>query len=365
MIIFRYLARQVFVSMFSVTLILLLVFMSGRFIRYLERVAAGRLSADILFPVMAFRLPEFLQLILPLGFYIGILLAYGRMYLESEMTVLHSCGMSKNKLLRTSLSLSAIVAIFIGTISLYLTPWGFLQAKTLLTENSKLSAFELISPGRFQSQPSEGRVIYVGNMSKDKKNLYDVYVSEPSSQVQIYAESGLMDINETNGEKFLVLSNGTRYTGTPGEYDFQVTEFQKLGVKFENHSANEATTYKITSIPTSELIGANDLASIAELQWRISLPFLAPIVCLLAVSFSQVNPRQGRFLHLFPAMLIYVTYIALLTTARKKVEKGDLSPTLGLWSVHIIFLLLAIILLNRDKIPTLIRFNLPKLKPWS
>ena len=48
---------------------------------------------------MAFRIPGFLQLILPLGLFLGILLAYGRLYLESEMTVLSATSMSQKRLL--------------------------------------------------------------------------------------------------------------------------------------------------------------------------------------------------------------------------------------------------------------------------
>ena len=86
-IIFRYLIRQIMVSMLAVSGILLLVFMSGRFIKYLASAAEGELAAGVLFAIMGYRFPGFLELILPLGLFIGILLAYGRMYLESEMTV--------------------------------------------------------------------------------------------------------------------------------------------------------------------------------------------------------------------------------------------------------------------------------------
>ncbi len=336
--------------MLSVTFILLMVFMSGRFIRYLDKVASGRLSAEVLFPVMAYRLPEFLQLILPLGFYIGILLAYGRMYLESEMTVLHSCGMSRNQLLKKSLVLSAFIALVVGTTSIYATPWGFQKAKDLLTESAKLSEFELLFAGRFQEQRSQGRVTYVESISEDKKTLYGVYIAEPTRNSQTYADHGVMDINEVTGEKFLLLFDGTRYLGSPGTKAYKVMHFDKLGVRIDDQSAQEAKSYKISARPTRQLLGAEDKASMAELQWRISLPFLAPIVCLLAVAFSRVNPRQGRFVHLFPAMLIYVAYLGLLMTARSKVEKGELSPDIGLWGVHGLFIAIALGLLYREQI---------------
>ncbi|HCW89817.1 MAG TPA: LPS export ABC transporter permease LptF, partial [Marinobacter sp.] len=71
--------RQAMVSMIAVSGVLLLVFMSGRFIKYLASAAEGELAAGVIFQIMAYRFPGFLELILPLGFFIGILLAYGRM----------------------------------------------------------------------------------------------------------------------------------------------------------------------------------------------------------------------------------------------------------------------------------------------
>lgn len=62
------------------------------------------------------------------------------------------------------------------------------------------------------------------------------------------------------------------------------------------------------AIPTSELIGNPAPRSVAELQWRISLPLSVFIVTLMAIPLSRVNPRQGRYLKLLPAILLYMSY---------------------------------------------------------
>ncbi len=126
-IIFRYLIRQIMVSMLAVSGILLLVFMSGRFIKYLADAAEGEIAAGVLFAIMGgYRFPPgFLELILPLGLFIGILLAYGRMYLESEMTVLFACGVSEKQLLaKTLLGALPVMLVVGGAMSLYISPWG-------------------------------------------------------------------------------------------------------------------------------------------------------------------------------------------------------------------------------------------------
>ncbi|MFH7397128.1 LptF/LptG family permease, partial [Pseudomonas syringae group genomosp. 7] len=68
--------------------VLLGFIMSGRYNKYLAQAATGALDPGLLFKIMGFRLPGFLQVIMPLAHYLGILMAYGRQYLESEITLL-------------------------------------------------------------------------------------------------------------------------------------------------------------------------------------------------------------------------------------------------------------------------------------
>ena len=73
MIVFRYLSREVLLTLSAVSAVLLVIIMSGRFIKYLAQAASGQLDPGSLFLIMGFRLPGFLQLILPLGLFLGIL----------------------------------------------------------------------------------------------------------------------------------------------------------------------------------------------------------------------------------------------------------------------------------------------------
>ncbi len=350
LVIFRYLSRQILGTMLAVTFVLLLIFMSGRFIKYLAQAASGTLSPDVLFAIMGYRLPGFLELILPLGLFIGLLLSYGRMYLESEMTVLHACAYSERRLMLHTLAISLFVALCVAALSLYVTPWGMNKVEKIFEDQSRLTEFEMLLPGRFQSLSSGQRVTYTERLSDDKRTMYGVFISEESeNQVQILrAHSGTQHIDATSGQRFLVLHNGVRYLGRPGYADDQVTRFDTYGLVIDNGVA-EARKIKDEAIPTAALWGDESPKARALLQWRISIPLLVPIVTLFALSFSRVNPRQGRFVHLFPAMMFYVIYLGLLIVLRKKIEDQKVPEWLGLWVVHSVFLLAGLLL--RYKVP--------------
>jgi len=151
LIAFRYLSRELLITAAAVSTALLVIIMSGRFIKYLAQAAQGALDPSVLLMIMGFRIPGFLQLILPLGLFLGILLAYGRLYLDSEMLVLSATGMSGQQLLLYTLAPAALVALLSGWLSLSLTPQGIVRVTQILNEQSALTEFDTLVPGRFQS----------------------------------------------------------------------------------------------------------------------------------------------------------------------------------------------------------------------
>ncbi|SFR41267.1 lipopolysaccharide export system permease protein [Marinobacter daqiaonensis] len=339
-IIFRYLTRQTLVSMIAVSGVLLLVFMSGRFIKYLADAAAGELAGDVLFAIMAYRFPGFLELILPLGFFIGILLAYGRMYLESEMTVLFACGVSDRQILGQTLVAGFFVMLVVAVMSLWLSPWGMKQVERIFNEQRQATEFEMLAPGRFQSLSSGERVTYTQSLSDDKRELRGVFMAEYSEEEErlslIVADVGSQFVDPATGSRFLVLEDGARFEGLPGELDYSVTEFGAYGLKIREVDVGDKTEEEAMS--TLALWRSDDPELRALLHWRVSLPLIVPIVTLLAVRLSRVNPRQGRFFHLLPAMLIYILYLGLLIVARDALASGRVPEWIGMVWVHLLFL---------------------------
>ena len=361
MIVFRYLSREVLVTLSAVSAVLLVIIMSGRFIKYLAQAAQGVLDPSVLFLIMGYRMPGFLQLILPLGLFLGILLAYGRLYLDSEMTVLSATGMSNRRLLGYSMAPAAIVAVIVAWLSLGLAPQGVAEVAKIFNQQDAMTEFDTLVPGRFQAMKDGSRVTYTEGLSDDRGQLAGVFISEKRMQRQVEGEkpkqSGITvlvaekgrQVIQADGSRYLILENGYRYDGNPGQADYRATQYETHGVLLPKPSVS-AEIGEREAVPTRELIGSDEPRYQAELQWRLSIPLLVFIVTLLAVPLSRVNPRQGRFLKLLPAILIYMTYLALLIAARGALDKGKIPPQLGLWWVHGVFLVLGLLLLYWEPI---------------
>ncbi|WNW13572.1 LPS export ABC transporter permease LptF [Pseudomonas sp. DTU_2021_1001937_2_SI_NGA_ILE_001] len=349
MIVFRYLSREVLVTLSAVSAVLLVIIMSGRFIKYLAQAASGALDPGVLFMIMGFRLPGFLQLILPLGLFLGILLAYGRLYLESEMTVLAATGMSQQRLLAFTMGPALVVALLVAWLSFSLAPQGAAQFGLLINKQDALTEFDTLVPGRFQALRDGTRITYTQELSEDRTQLGGVFISEKrlgadkkndGSITVLVAEKGRQEVRP-DGSRFLVLENGYRYDGNPGQADYRAIQYDTYGALLPKPEISEEVTER-DAIPTRELFGNDNPRYQAELHWRISLPILVFIVTLMAVPLARVNPRQGRYLKLLPAILLYMAYLTILIAVRGALEKGKLPMALGMWWVHALFLLIGL-----------------------
>jgi lipopolysaccharide export system permease protein len=351
LIVFRYLSREVLLTLSAVSAVLLVIIMSGRFIKYLAQAASGALDPSVLFLIMGFRMPGFLELILPLGLFLGILLAYGRLYLDSEMTVLAATGMSQQRLLAYTLAPATLVAVVVAWLSLGLAPQGVTQVAKILNEQDALTEFDTLVPGRFQAMRSGTRVTYTQEMSEDRSQLGGIFISEKRLSkagdkergiTVLVADKGRQEI-QPDGSRYLILENGYRYDGNPGAADYRAIKYDTYGVLLVKPEVSSDISER-EALPTRELIGSDEPRRQAELQWRISIPLLVFVVTLLAVPLSRVNPRQGRFLKLLPAILLYMAYLSLLIAARGALDKGKIPMSIGLWWVHGLFLLIGLML---------------------
>lgn len=346
MIIFRYLARDLLASTLAVCAVLLMVVMSSRFVKYLAEAASGRLDANILFAVIAYRLPGFVELILPLAFFLAVLLIYGRLYLNNEMTVLHACGISPGRITAYTLALSCLVALVVGWLSLIVTPTGMARAEVLLASQKAKGEFEGMEAGKFYPLSDGKGVSYAERVAESVlENIFIADFSggngEGSQMVVVVADRGVVQGVEGEKSTFLVLKNGRRYQGIPGGVEFQVTQFAEYGQRLDTPAARSARD-KTEARSTRELRDSDRLEDVAALQWRYSTPLLVLVVTIIAIPLSRTNPRQGRFAKILPAVMLYILYLLLLNGVRSAIEEGDVAPALGLWWVHLIFLMVGL-----------------------
>lgn len=341
---FRYLAKEVLVSTAGVTLILLLVILSGRFSSYLGRVTEGKMTFEFLFVILGYHIPSFIQMILPLAFFLSLLLAFGRLYIENEMSVLFASGISKIKLASYTLGIACIIGLVSVTINFWLAPFSEYRAAEAAQQQSQLSVFDLLLPGRFEGRGQ--KTTYIESFTPDEGWMNQIFLSDvignknnqtPVQTLAAYAEQ--IRIPSQNNESYLVFKNGSRYEGVPGTAEYRITEFDTYAVRMKSKSTSTVDEPYVKS--SWQLLNSSHLLDKVELQWRTSLVIMIPILAIIGLSLSQVNPRQGRFFKMIPAILLMISYIALLIWGRTALEKEHVPIELGLWWIHGLFISIA------------------------
>lgn len=335
MIIARYITRQILAVTGAITFVLMSVVVLGRMLTYLGQASEGKIDSSVLVLLMSYRVPEFVQLTLPLALALGILLGYGKLYADSEMTVMSACGISRRQLLAFAAIPAAGVMLLVSVLALKLTPWGLVHADTLLETQKELTEFEVLVPGIFQSLSAGQRTTYAAN--SDGERLSGVFMQENRENRVTVARSAEVG-EDASGERVVIMTDGSVTRGLAGQEGLSVTRFAEFGVRLPPRELDIDITLEERAMPSLKLLMSGKPSDKAELQWRISLILMIPVLVLMVVPLSRVSPREGRFARLVPAILLFILYFGLLLTSRNMLAADTLNPLVGLWWVHVLFL---------------------------
>lgn len=345
----RYLVKEVYSLLIATITVLLLLFICNQFVHYLNSAANGKLTAKAVMQLMALQIPLLLAYLLPLALFLSILLGYGRLYTDNEMTILFACGVSKLQLLTVTAKLALVVATMVMLLMLFLEPKLAWYRDHIFTQSALASPIEKLFPGRFQTFADGKWVFYIEKISRNHEKMHNIFMarvptkdSVTTSPWIIVAARDAKTMLDKNNDSFLVFNDGHRYQGIPGQQQLNMVKYTNYGLKITGGEPNQHNL--VETLATKELWqmrNTNREAAI-ELQWRLAMPISVWILLIFALPLSQVKPRQGRYWRLLPAILIYITYADLIFIGQSLLQKGTIPISMGLWPVHGFMLVLAI-----------------------
>jgi len=344
LVILRYLTREILETAGAVALVLLLVVLSGRFIQFLEKAAAGELSIELMLTMILWRVPSSLELILPLALTLSVLLVLGRMNQDSELTILRAAGYSNRRIFGLVLVPAGLIALVVAWLSLVLSPEVARELDRQVVEKENLTVFDTVVPGRFQTDNS-GRLIYAEGISDDRESLIDVFIVEPSddAELEVFLTGRTARQELSEGEKFLVLFDGYKHTGSATRLDWEISKFERYLIRMEPETAERPDS--LDTEDTLDLFASGQPAELAIASWRVSLPVMCLLMLPWAFVMGRGSPRQSRFIWVIPIIVIQFLYITALSFAEKAVVTGQMTAWPGLAWVHLGVLIGGLILL--------------------
>ena len=353
-IIDRYLFKEIILSWLAITFVLALVLTASTLAKVLGLAMDGDLPADIVFPFMLVKLIKLSAMLMPIGLYLGIMFALGRLYQDSEMSAMTSCGIGHASIFKPVLLSAGLGVLLVSYLVMVVSPWASREEQRIKMSVTNRPLLSLVSPGRFNQIGEDKTVIYAKSVDSEKGTLNQIFVKNKETDgfsVETAREASYRQVENINGD-FIVFTDGERVTKNNTDLAMQITEFEKHGVLVER-AVQAAVRMKSEGKSMAALIQSNNRKDLAEAHWRLAFPITVLLLALFAVPLSRTGPRQGRYGRIALAIIIYLPYSNLLVVGKKWISKGIIPEWLGLWWVHIFMLLVVLYLIARMNGPIL------------
>lgn len=335
MILCRYLLRELMHALLALIVGLLIIMLSVTFVRYLSQVGNGSIPLLSAVAFLGIALPKFLSMLLPVSFFLSIVLVYGKLFANSELRVMFACGLSWWRLAFYTLLPGIALAVVSAILTLYLVPkMDYYQDNLSAIASAKTHSLSFAGTGQFMKFGSQ--IVYIGKMDHangEGGNIF-MYQALPKKHVRlVLAPTGEM-INAAHGSQ-LVLNDGRVYQGVMGQKDFKIIQFRHYQVLLRHQFNN--VSHGIHAASTMSLLRSPNRYQWTEFQWRLILPLSLILLSLLGVAMCYISPRRGRYAKLLNAFLLFILYFNALTILRSSMNQGIWPIQIGFGAIVVVF----------------------------
>lgn len=367
-----YIFREITVPFLLGFAVFTFVLLMGRFMNLAEMVVAKGVPLSDILRLLVYMLPSFSFVTIPMAFLLAVLLAFGRLSADNEITALKSGGISLYGILPPVIGFAFLAYLATTVITVYALPWGNTAFKTLLYDAINLRVNISLKDGVFNDD-LPGLVIFVSRYNEENHQfsgalIYDDRNSEEPAT--IFARSGMILADPEKKSLRLRLQDGGVHR-LHGKSGYQLMEFDSYDLNF---SFNQ--TYKI--VPTineldmtfKELRGAMKLTGFdpsiirnlhLEFHRRLAFPFACFVFALIGVPLGLQNRRSGKSSGFSLCIVVLLLYYILLSVGKTLGQKAIVAPAFAMWMPNLIFIGIGIYLFKKTAAEERMAvFELPK-----
>jgi lipopolysaccharide export system permease protein len=356
-ILFRHVLREIAMAVFAVGIVLLVLLITNQIAFTLGRAAEGQLPAALVLEVVGLSLRQYATVIIPVALLIGVVVALGRLYHDSELVAAQACGAGPALLFGPAGLVALVLAALCAWIALTSAPVAAQRVLDIRSEALRTAATRGLTAGRFRSLGS-GAVLYFQDIDPDGV-LHKVFFQRRGRDALhvevVVAESARYALSSDASAYTVTLFNGERYEGVPGQGAWRRVRFREQIVPVRTPDGGDGKQ-RTEIVSTRALLASSEPRLLAELHWRLSSPLMVLVLAALAVPLSRLRPRQGRYARVAMAVVLYAIYANLLIAGRTWLERGVTPVWLGLWWVHAALLLLGVALVRGPQLAARLRY---------
>jgi lipopolysaccharide export system permease protein len=347
--IFKEIPPPFLVGMATFTFVLLM----GRFLKLAEMVVEKGVPLSDVIWMVVYLLPSFWLYTIPMALLLAILLAFGRLSGDSEVTAMKSCGISLYGMLPPPLLFSLLACIGCLGVTVYAVPWGNSSFKKLLIDVAQASAGVVVKEKVF-NDAFPGMVIYAESFNQKGQTMAGIIIHDerdPHEPATIFAKSGALLSDPRAHSIEFHLKEGSIHRSAEGT-GYRLVDFQEYNLRVAlakpagnlDKSEAEMTLAELRHPPAGRYDAKNRLSMLLEFHSRVALPFSCFVFTLLAMPLGIQNKRSGNAAGFSLSIGILLLYYIALSACKTIGERGILAPWLACWTPNLIFLALVLYL---------------------
>ena len=334
--------KDLFQTVFAVLTVLVVIIVSRKFIKVLAQAIEGNIANETVLTLLALKIIAATSTFLPAALFMSVLMVMGRMYREQEMAAIASAGGGAFTIYKSLFLLVFPLSIAAMALSMYAAPWAEMQSTKLMKQDRQGADVRGISAGRF-SEYSSGELIFYTESIDNTGRMHHVFVQNKQGNRLGIVNAQYGHMAQLEGGLYLVLEQGERILGIPGNQDFTIETFAEYSVLVEKQSIYYPFSRQAT--PSQELWHSSELQDVAEIQDRISLPIGVLLLAFLALPLSKLSPRGGVYGRMLIAFGIYFAVGNLQRVNHSWIISQTIPTWLGYFWVNGLLLLLGLMLL--------------------
>ena len=342
----RYLARSIAVPLLGSLILAAMLLVLDKMLRLFQYVVDAGGPVSVVWRMLANLLPEYLSLGIPIGLMLGILLAFRKLALSSELDALRGIGIGYGRLLRVpyayAVPLAAINLFIVG----YLEPYTHYRYEGLRFDLKSGALGAAIKVGEF-NQLGKHLTLRIDRSENKGTQLHGIFVESEDSKamtVAATAEQGRFLATDDPDKILFRLTKGRLVQDSPrfatprtlafDSYDLPVS--LPIIDQFRRRAAGETDELYLHELWRLGYGGgaathAQRVTAEAHFNFRMVEVVMMFMLPLLAIALAIPPKRSSSALGIFVSILIVVAYHKVNQYAEQAAANGRLDPTLGLW----------------------------------
>ena len=342
----RYLARSIAVPLIGSLILAAMLLVLDKMLRLFQYVVDAGGPVSIVWRMLANLLPEYLSLGIPIGLMLGILLAFRKLALTSELDAMRGIGISFGRLLRVPYFYAVPLMIINLAIVGYLEPYSHYRYEGLRFDLNSGALGAAIKVGEF-NRLGKHLTLRIDSSEKKGTQLHGIFVQMDDSNgmtVAATADNGRFLSSDDPDTILFRLNKGRLVQDSPkfatprtlafDSYDLPVSlpvidQFRRRGA----NEAEELYLHELWRIGYGG--GAADRGQQLQAQSMLNLRLVEVVMMLmlplLAVALAVPPKRSASALGIFVGILIVVGYHKVNQYAEGAGAQGRLDPALALW----------------------------------